>query len=222
MINHLLGIYKFDLWPQSVLLPKAHGKTVRFGLKRTLRCVIWVKSWKLEALIWAGSAVRVERLKLYFSKIHLSDHDWWLNRYCSIFRESWTQSCPPAQPHSTTPPKPAHLPAPKLFKSIWHTAFGFEHFSNAVARALYFKNDFDLFFGVGECIALYFLNYTHDSQVGAFLHERTIRGALNIFTLCLLLLSTQLQSAHCSAQYLLILTSLCFFPPTKILRSSGS
>ena len=30
---------------------------MRFGLKRTLRCVIWVKSWKLEALIWAGSAV---------------------------------------------------------------------------------------------------------------------------------------------------------------------
>ena len=186
---------RLDLW---IRLGQQSKQCYSFGL-------FLLHFYKHIGLFWG------ERLKWYFSKIPLSDHDWWLNRYCSIFRESWTQSCPPAQPHNTTPPKPAHLPAPKLFKSIWHTAFGFEHFSNAVARALYFKNDFDLFFGVGECIALYFLNYTHDSQVGAFLHERTIRGALNIFTLCLLLLSTQLQSAHCSAQYLLILTSLCFF-----------
>ena len=34
---------------------------MRFGLKRTLRCVIWVKSWKLEALIWVGSGVKQKR-----------------------------------------------------------------------------------------------------------------------------------------------------------------
>ena len=33
--------------------PCALGFSVRFGLKHTLRCVIWVKSWKLEAQIWA-------------------------------------------------------------------------------------------------------------------------------------------------------------------------
>ena len=31
---------------------------MRFGLKLTLLCVIWVKSLKLEALIWAGSGVK--------------------------------------------------------------------------------------------------------------------------------------------------------------------
>ena len=35
----------------------ALGFSVRFGLKHTLHCVIRVKSWKLEALIWAGSGV---------------------------------------------------------------------------------------------------------------------------------------------------------------------
>ena len=38
----------------------ALGFSVRFGLKHTLRCVIWVKSWKLEALIWAESGVMLE------------------------------------------------------------------------------------------------------------------------------------------------------------------
>ena len=35
---------------------------MRFGLKHTLRCVIWVKLWKLEALIWAGSGVNAQNL----------------------------------------------------------------------------------------------------------------------------------------------------------------
>ena len=43
--------------------PCALGFSVRFGLKRTLRCVIWVKSWKLEALIWAGSGVTRNKIR---------------------------------------------------------------------------------------------------------------------------------------------------------------
>ena len=43
--------------PKRTEKPCALGFSVRFGLKHTLRCVIWVKSWKLEALIWAGSGV---------------------------------------------------------------------------------------------------------------------------------------------------------------------
>ena len=51
---------------------------MRFGLKRTLRCVIWVKSWKLEALIWAGSAVIGQSTHLLYwkmqSSISISQH----------------------------------------------------------------------------------------------------------------------------------------------------
>ena len=50
----------------------ALGFSVRFGLKHTLRCVIWVKSWKLEALIWAGSGVNQ---KTYFQKKDINTAD---------------------------------------------------------------------------------------------------------------------------------------------------
>ena len=43
--------------PKRTEKPCALGFSVRFGLKHTLHCVIRVKSWKLEALNWAGSGV---------------------------------------------------------------------------------------------------------------------------------------------------------------------
>ena len=51
----------FSSNPKHTEKPCALGFSVRVGLKHTLRCVIWVKSWKLEALIWAGSAVNFVR-----------------------------------------------------------------------------------------------------------------------------------------------------------------
>ena len=42
---------------RGVIWDLAQSAQKNRGLKHTLRCVIWVKSWKLEALIWAGSGV---------------------------------------------------------------------------------------------------------------------------------------------------------------------
>ena len=58
--------------PKRTEKPCALGFSVRFGLKHTLRCVIWVKSWKLEALIWAGSGVNQ---KTYFQKKDINTAD---------------------------------------------------------------------------------------------------------------------------------------------------
>ena len=52
----------FSSNPKHTEKPCALGFSVRVGLKHTLRCVIWVKSWKLEALIWAGSGVNAQNL----------------------------------------------------------------------------------------------------------------------------------------------------------------
>ena len=60
--------------PKRTEKPCALGFSVRFGLKHTLRCVIWVKSWKLEALIWVGSGVRLKTTEILFCDLHLHLH----------------------------------------------------------------------------------------------------------------------------------------------------
>ena len=60
--SHLSAGWCLRLTPRPPRAPKAHahGFSVHFGLKHTLRCVIWVKSWKLDALIWTASGVNVQ------------------------------------------------------------------------------------------------------------------------------------------------------------------
>ena len=68
--------------PKRTEKPCALGFSVRFGLKHTLHCVIWVKSWKLEVLIWAESGVIVENFKKSFKYLN----DFWTFQHQKLWQ----------------------------------------------------------------------------------------------------------------------------------------
>ena len=73
---------RLDLW---IRLGQQSKQCYSFGL-------FLLHFYKHIRLFWG------ERLKWYFSKIPLSDHDWWLNRYCSIL-ENFEHSLVPLLNH---------------------------------------------------------------------------------------------------------------------------